>query len=204
MTPEDHPLRGTAAGMSRGFEDPVAHSQRVFRAVMDAMSRPGSIHDVDAGIDPPPGLSPASAALGLALLDHETSAWLPGLCAAASAWLRFHTGCALAAVPEEADYVLVPLGCTCPDLSALRLGSDEEPHRSATAIIDVAHLEAGSGWRLAGPGIRGEARLGFAGLAAVAIAQRNAATACFPRGIDAILACGARIAALPRTTRMET
>lgn len=187
-----------------GFTDPVAQAQRVFRAVMDAMSRPGSLHDVDAPEGKPDELWPASAAIGLALLDHDTSAWLPATCLGARDWLRFHTGCRLAHRVEDADFVFVPLGQECPDFTVLRLGTDEEPHRSATVVLDVALLDGGhEGWRLSGPGIRAEARLRADGLSPDAVRARNAAAALFPRGVDLVLAQGSRMAAIPRTTRME-
>ena len=188
-----------------GFADPVAQSQRVFRAIMDAMSRPGSLQHVDAPQEVPEELWPASAAIGLALLDHDTSAWLPPDCSVARDWLRFHTGCRLATSAGDADFVFVPLGRDCPDFATMKLGTDEEPHRSAMVVVDVAGLGTGdAGWRLAGPGIRGDALLRVDGPAREFLRARDTVGALFPRGVDAILAHGSRMAALPRTTRVET
>jgi alpha-D-ribose 1-methylphosphonate 5-triphosphate synthase subunit PhnH len=145
--------------MRPGFEEPVAASQRVFRALMDALSRPGRIVDLPALAQAPHELEPAAAAIGLGILDGDTSLWLPRDCAAAAAWLRFHTGCRIARSVADADFVFVPRGAAAPDLSQLRLGSDEAPHSSAMLVVAVTCLEAGSGARLTGPGIDGEARL---------------------------------------------
>jgi alpha-D-ribose 1-methylphosphonate 5-triphosphate synthase subunit PhnH len=197
-------LVAPSAPCGPGFADPVAQSQRVFRAIMDAMSSPGSLRRVDSPQEVPDALWPASAAVGLALLDHDTSAWLPADCLAARDWLRFHTGCRLATRVGDADFVFVPLGRDCPDFATMKLGSDEEPHRSAMVVIDVAGLEVrDAGWRLTGPGIRGDARLHVEGLARAVLRAREGVEALFPRGVDAILAHGSMLAALPRTTRVE-
>ena len=166
--------------MRPGFEEPVAASQRVFRALMDALSRPGRIVDLPALAQAPHELEPAAAA-----------------------WLRFHTGCRIARSVADADFVFVPRGAAAPDLSQLRLGSDEAPHSSAMLVVAVTCLEAGSGARLTGPGIDGEARLSVTGAPDDVLARRNDMVAAFPRGFELVLCCGDRIAALPRTTRME-
>lgn len=189
--------------MRPGFDEPVAASQRVFRALMDALSRPGRIVDLPALAQAPHELEPAAAAIGLGILDGDTSLWLPRDCAAAAAWLRFHTGCRIARSVADADFVFVPRGAAAPDLSQLRLGSDEAPHASAMLVVAVTDLEAGSGARLTGPGIDGEARLSVTGAPDELLARRNDMVAAFPRGFELVLCCADRIAALPRTTRLE-
>lgn len=49
-----------------GFVDPVFQSQAVFRAVMDAMARPGSVHVIASdALLPPPPVSSSTAAVAL-------------------------------------------------------------------------------------------------------------------------------------------
>ena len=182
--------------MTPGFADPVLDAQAAFRAAMEAMARPGTIHALDALPDAPPGLDPAAAALLLALADDTTLLWAdaPG---EARAWLAFHAG-APAAPPGEADFLLgLP-----PALATLRLGTDEAPQEGATLILPVASLREGGPWLLEGPGIRGTARLGVGGLPAGFVAERAALAALAPRGLDIFLCCGARLAAIPRSTRI--
>jgi alpha-D-ribose 1-methylphosphonate 5-triphosphate synthase subunit PhnH len=179
-----------------GFADPVLDAQASFRAVLEAMSRPGRVQAVVAPPEVPPGLSPAAAAVLLTLVDAAT----PLRIAAgteAEAWLRFHCGCPV--VTERAAFVLDPAA----ELLSLDAGTDEEPERGATLILEVAALEEGAGWRLTGPGIREAHRLRVTGApdGFVNAWARNRAR--FPRGVDAILCAGTRIAALPRSVRIE-
>ena len=75
-----------------GFADPVRDGQAVFRAVMDAMARPGRIHRIAAPLTPPAPLARATAAVLLTLVDGETPLWLDEPAAAAWEWVSFHCG----------------------------------------------------------------------------------------------------------------
>ena len=179
-----------------GFADPVLHAQVGFRAMLEAMSRPGRVQQVVPPPELPPGLSPAAAAVLLTLVDAAT----PLRLAAgdeAEAWVRFHCGCAF--VLDGAAFVLDP-GATLMELEA---GTDEEPERGATLILEVAALEEAGGWRLRGPGIRDQHRLRVAGAPQGFVGDWARNHARFPRGVDAILCAGTRIAALPRSVRIE-
>lgn len=184
--------------MRAGFAEPVLGAQAAFRAAMEAMARPGSIQALDALPDAPPGLAPAAAALLLALADDTTPLWTDAG-DEARAWLAFHSG-APAAAPEAAAFLLAT--GTPPPLEALALGSDEAPQEGATLILQVAALHGDGPLRLHGPGIRDVARLGVDGLPPGFLVARAALAPLAPRGVDVILCCGARLAALPRSTRI--
>lgn len=185
------------AALLPGFADPVADAQGCFRALLDAMSRPGLVRRVPARLRPPAPLAPASAAALLALADAATPVWTDAGPDAA-AWLAFHAGCPLADSPGDAAFVLA---CGAPPaLDALDRGTDEEPHRGATLVVQVAALEEGRGWTLTGPGIETEHRLRVSGLPAGFAARWTANRALFPRGVDLVLCAGRDLAALPRAT----
>jgi alpha-D-ribose 1-methylphosphonate 5-triphosphate synthase subunit PhnH len=175
-----------------GFADPVLDAQASFRAVLEAMSRPGRVELVVAPPELPPGISPAAAAVLLTLVDAATPLRLSAG-AEAEAWVRFHCGCPL--VRDGAAFVL-DAGAT---LASLDPGTEEEPERGATLILEVARLETGSGWRLKGPGIEHAHRLRVEGAPPGFVADWAANRARFPRGVDVILCAGTRIAALPRS-----
>ncbi len=185
-----------------GFADPVHDAQRAFRAALHALSRPGTQVPVDVTPSLPPGLGIAAGSALLALLDADTRLWIapsPSREAIAT-YLRFHTGCTLAADPAQCDFALVTDPAQLPDLERFDAGRDEHPERSATVMVEVAALD-GRGWRLRGPGIETESVMAAA-IAAPFVAQWQAQRRRFPRGVDVLLASGATLAGLPRTCHL--
>lgn len=180
-----------------GFADPVLDAQAGFRAVLQAMSRPGQVQRVPLLPELPPGLSAAAAAVLLTLVDAETRIRLAAG-PEAEAWVRFHCGAPLVAA-GAAQFVLDPAA----GLLALDPGTEEEPERGATLILDVTALEEGAGWRLTGPGIRESHRLKVTGAPAGFLADWATNRARTPCGVDVILCAGDAIAALPRSVAIE-
>jgi alpha-D-ribose 1-methylphosphonate 5-triphosphate synthase subunit PhnH len=183
------------------FADPVFQSQATFRAILQAMSRPGEIVAAGRGLAPPAPLGAAAAAALLTLADFETPLWLPPALAdgEAGAWLKFHTGAPLAAAPDRAAFALTHGAAI--DLAAFAQGTAAYPDRSTTLVVEVESL-AGAELTLAGPGVKGERRFGFAPRSQNFLAQWRDNRAAFPLGVDLILTAGERLAALPRTTRI--
>ena len=186
-----------------GFADPVPDAQRAFRAVLDAMAHPGRVVTL-APLEAPAPLGAASAAVCLALLDLDTPVWLDPAAATAEvvAYLRFHCGAPVVGAPAAARFAVIIDAPAMPPLDAFEPGTDERPDLSATLVIQVADLVGGRGRRLTGPGIEREARLEVSGAPALWPGLR-ASAARFPRGVDVILCADRRLAALPRTTRVE-
>jgi alpha-D-ribose 1-methylphosphonate 5-triphosphate synthase subunit PhnH len=192
------------ATLEPGFDDPVRGSQAAFRAVLDAMAYPGRIVALPGllGGPPPAPLGTAAAAIMLTLCDVDTPVWLDAAALSGAGYLAFHCGAPLAANTAKARFAIIADAATLPSLDGFALGSDEYPERSATLVIEVADLAETAGAVLRGPGIRGEARLGATGLPARFWAERAALAELFPRGIDVVFTCDARLAALPRTTQV--
>jgi alpha-D-ribose 1-methylphosphonate 5-triphosphate synthase subunit PhnH len=193
-----------AAPLEPGFADPVEDAQRIFRRILDAMAHPGRIVTIDRPATLPPGpLGRAAVATALTLFDFETPVWLDPAAASAVAHLRFHCNCPLAAHPAEADFAIAADLLALPPLDGFALGNDLYPDRSTTLILEVAGLEADGALRLTGPGIEREMPLAIAGLPSGFWAGRAALAPLFPRGLDLIVACGDRLAAVPRTTSVS-
>jgi alpha-D-ribose 1-methylphosphonate 5-triphosphate synthase subunit PhnH len=186
--------------LAPGFADPPLAAQAVFRRLLDAMARPGTVATLEAPPAPSP-LAPAAGAIALTLCDADTAVWLdPALrTPEVIAWLRFHTGCRIVEVPDEAAFAFAADPCVLP-LDRLSTGSDEFPDRSATAVLQVARLDEGAPLRLAGPGIETSATLQVDGLPAGFLAWRRRNHAAYPRGVDVVLVAGTAIAGLPRST----
>ena len=183
-----------------GFADPVGDAQATFRAVLDAMARPGKLHRAGALLTVPAPLDPATAAVLLTLVDNETPLWLDAAAAAARDWLAFHCGAAIVSAPDRAAFAVA---LSLPDLAALPAGSHETPEHSATLILQIAALGTGVRYRLSGPGLREPALLAAGGLPPdfAATWQRNHAL--YPCGVDIILCAGTLLAALPRSVSIE-
>jgi alpha-D-ribose 1-methylphosphonate 5-triphosphate synthase subunit PhnH len=191
-------------GLVPGFGDPVHDAQASFRAILDAMAHPGRIKDLPVSLaaPPPAPLGIAAAAIALALCDIDTPIWLDLPLAAAAPYLAFHCGAPTAASPAQSRFAFAANAAALPPLESFALGSDEYPDRSTTLVVEVAGLIGGHGMRLTGPGIRDEALLSVAGLPARLWEERAVLAELLPRGLDVILVSGARLAALPRWTRV--
>jgi alpha-D-ribose 1-methylphosphonate 5-triphosphate synthase subunit PhnH len=187
-----------SGALSPGFTDPVADAQSCFRAVLDAMARPGRLHAVSGVLAPAP-LCEAAAAVLLTLADHETLLWLDPAATPARAWVVFHTGAPILSGAEAMFAVALSL----PDLGTLPNGTDEMPESSATVILQVASLARGRRFVLEGPGLREPAILTIEGVPAdfAALWQRNHEL--YPRGIDLILCAGNQLTALPRSVSIR-
>lgn len=191
--------------LAAGFARPVFDSQSAFRAAMDALSRPGTPVALTSDLAPPAPMTPAAAAIALALLDFEVSFWLaPSLAGGdVGAFLRFHTGARERENAQEADFVLLDLARDALDLSAFKRGEASYPDRSATVLALVETVSHDDGPVLAGPGIKGQARLSVLPLPAGLGAQWAANHALYPLGVDMILAAPHAVLGLPRSTRIN-
>lgn len=184
--------------LALGFADPVADAQQVFRLALQALAQPGTPLVCPPTLPPVPGLMPATAALLLALADHETPVWWSR--PEAAAWLRFHTGAPTTARPEAAAFAVLCLGDAAPALAAFGAGSDDAPERSTTLLIELPSLVAGACTQWSGPGLRVPRSVQPAGLPAGFWAQWRGNRARFPSGVDLLLTCGQQLMGLPRTT----
>lgn len=182
--------------LADGFAEPVLEAQACFRAVLDAMARPGRVHAVAAGLLPPAPLASATAAVLLTLVDHETPLWLDAEAAAAGDWIAFHCGAPVVADPMRCAF---GVALTMPDLERLSPGTHEAPERSATLLLQVRALGRGARYCLSGPGLREPSPLEVDGLPADFAAAWTRNHARFPCGIDLILCAGTQLAALPRS-----
>jgi alpha-D-ribose 1-methylphosphonate 5-triphosphate synthase subunit PhnH len=191
--------------LAPAFADPVRASQAVFRSVMDAMARPGTIVPIGGLAQAPQPLSLAAAAVALTLGDYETPVWLdPALAQSPeiAAWLRFHTGAPLTDDPHQAAFGLIADPSQMPPFESFCQGSMEYPDRAATLVLQIERLSNNGGLCLSGPGIRGSRTLSAAPLPADFAARMRANRALFPRGVDIVLASATKLAALPRSVHV--
>ncbi|KFF49301.1 hypothetical protein GY26_08680 [Gammaproteobacteria bacterium MFB021] len=200
-----------------GLADPAHDSQRLFRQILGAMSEPGTLATL--AVPAPPQTSPSDA-LGaalwgvvLTLCDLETRVWVaadldsPALRQA----LTFHTGARITDDPASADFALLTHDAFDPEMP-FALGSDTYPDRGTTLLVAVERLENDSNeargdnnsWRLSGPGIADSRLLDIGDSPGCRrlMSRLGANRTSFPQGLDMIFGCGARLAAVPRSTRV--
>lgn len=173
----------------------AAVQQRLFRAVMQAMARPGMVGGLGALTEG----QPAARAVLATFMDGSVSLSDPHGLLEAADWPLLQ---ARQTSPEEADYVLCD-GALAPDFQP-KLGTLPSPDFSATLLLSVARLgEGATRLRVSGPGVNGRAELTVDGLNPAWLMAREDWVCAFPLGVDVILADAERVAALPRTTHVK-
>lgn len=189
--------------------DPIHDTRETFRALVDAMSRPGTVRT---------GPAPMDHAVASTLLDHEVEL------ATADRELREAleaAGRLTGADPANADVVHVTgeAGDAGERIRAAPRGTLKEPSDGATALCRVDGLDADASTdddpvsdaravdynalRVSGPGVPDTRALGVAGLSADAADAIVDARSGYPRGVDVVLATERRVAALPRSVDLE-
>jgi alpha-D-ribose 1-methylphosphonate 5-triphosphate synthase subunit PhnH len=187
------------------FANPVLDSQRVFRQVLIAMSRPGAPVVVAQSLEPPAPLNAVSAAIALTLFDLDTKVWLDpeASTAAARAYLDFHCGCPSALTRKDAAFAILADPAGLAELSSFSAGDPEFPDRSTTLIVQVPALGRGKRLAFRGPGIKSVTETAIDGLPADFVGLWAANHALFPEGVDLVFAGPNAIVGLPRSTRVE-
>lgn len=195
----------SVSAIEGGFGDAALDSQRLFRAVMDAMAMPGTVQPVAPSACPPSPLGKVAGAVALTLVDADTPVWLDARLAGSAAiadWLGFQSGAPIVEILAEAHFALIADPASMPSLENFAQGTQNYPDRSTTLILQVEGFEAGERLMLEGPGI--EATRAFAPhpLPRHFAGQWRQNNARFPRGVDLVLAGPSGVAALSRTTRI--
>ena len=185
------------------FADPARESQAVFRAILDAIARPGTVLALRRARSRRRRRSAAAAAALLTLADFETPLWLAPV-------VRRGRGRRLAEIPHRraaralagpAAFALVDAEADALDLARFASGTADYPDRSTTIVAQLARSRAAGscGSRARAAGRSGAARVTPAHGFPRAMAANGGG---FPLGVDLILAAGDEVAALPRSTRI--
>ena len=173
-------------------------AQRVFRAVLDALARPGTTTHL-----PVPAGVPAALAPLLALADLDTPVCvLDATSADSEGWLRAVTTATSAPVAAlgQARLVAALRPVTVDELRSVRAGSPVDPEEAALVALAVPALTGGPVVRLEGPGAAPGAVIAPTGLPVGWLDVRAAVA--YPTGADLLLvdSDGACVG-LPRSTR---
>lgn len=185
----------------------AAVEQKVFRVLLEALSRPGEVGRLPA---PEPGPRARLQWVLQTLLDPEVGFSLAGRADAAltPGIVREWTGSALVE-PAAADFLVVDGAGSGGLVRRLPRGTPEFPDRGATVIYSLPPAEATGTPQvvLAGPGVPppGRRAVAIPGIAPQELEALREANAEFPLGLDSLflLADGGLIG-LPRSARILT
>jgi alpha-D-ribose 1-methylphosphonate 5-triphosphate synthase subunit PhnH len=181
-------------------------SLTVFRAVLDALSRPGKVVDLPSGVATgvPPAVVPV---LALADLDVAVATLEAGDEVAWASSIRSVTGCRLAAV-TDADMVVGLRAPTADEVGSLRVGSAHAPEWGARLFVLCAAVAegstgAGTTIRIEGPGASAGRTITIDGVDADVFRALGAANRSFPAGIDTwVISAERRMVAMSRSSRI--
>ena len=164
--------------------DAVFDSQKVFRLILEAMSGPTRVINMNEYAGKLFGANPVLLAVAITLLDNEVSF---NTCEN-QALSDEITSLTLAKkeTTENADYIFVNNLCYMEyAIEKARFGTLSEPHKSATVIIQNSGISAHC-LMLSGPGIDGQAEVMVTQTVKDAITTRDAQNYEYPQGIDMI------------------
>ncbi len=173
-----------------------AAQQQNFRALLLAMSRPGTVVPLQLQQQVP---EQSVRAVLATLLDAEVTLADPDQLLEASLWPLLQ---ARPAEPHSADFI-VCRGDRAPQFQP-RLGTLSDPQASATLIIKVDDLGQGeAGFSLQGPGVKDKLECVVNGLHPQWWHCRERWVAHFPLGVDCLLVNNGSVMALPRSSKLE-
>jgi alpha-D-ribose 1-methylphosphonate 5-triphosphate synthase subunit PhnH len=171
-------------------------SHRIFRAVLDALSRPG----IPAQI--PDNPLPRVLLPVMALADLEAPVAVIEEGGEYAELVRTVTGAAIVE-PTRARIVGVTRCLSEGELTTLCRGTILAPEAGALTFLTVPDLESGPRWTLTGPGIDGRQTVRISGLPADFLAARRILVGGFPTGVDFVFVTpDGRAVGLPRTTHV--
>lgn len=191
----------------KGLQEPVLGSQAIFRAMLEALSRPGIPTHIPAlGVEGPDALPQFVLTLLVGICDHDTPIWLeePLRASLLARWLAFHCSAPTTVDTLQASFAVLR-GATAPSamLDQFALGDVRYPERSTTVILTCDDLISGSPIVLTGPGVETYQTIRPAGLPCDFLGMAQANHEMFPRGVDILLVAGEQMIGLPRSTKLE-
>jgi alpha-D-ribose 1-methylphosphonate 5-triphosphate synthase subunit PhnH len=176
-----------------------ADSQQVFRAVLEALARPGTpmalphrpLEMLAAAVVPVFAL--ADLTTGVCVLENAGDPWAAAV----------STGTSAPTWPAEMARLVASVRPVSDDeVRGFTRGSAAAPEHAALVALGVRDVHGGPRrWTLSGPGVRGTAAVAPQGLPAGFVAARAEAVDAYPAGIDVLLVTDdGRVVGLPRTT----
>ncbi|MGL4865355.1 phosphonate C-P lyase system protein PhnH [Cetobacterium sp.] len=189
--------------------DFVHDIQKIYRKLLDSMSKPGTINNIEneiQNLEVYSSLSKEMMALAYTLLNIESKFYIEN--EEEKKYVKLHTF-AQEKVLEKAEFILVDSKKDGEEkilevIENASIGTLEDPHLGATLIISVDKITNKENLILKGPGIKNQTSFSIDGLSEKIFEKRDLINSEFPLGIDFILVDKfGNIGCLPRTTKLE-
>jgi alpha-D-ribose 1-methylphosphonate 5-triphosphate synthase subunit PhnH len=189
--------------------DPVFDAQTHFRLLMDSMARPGKLNVLNGvTIDPPALLNPASALVGLSLLNTDVSYYAAENADGIADYFVTNTASRPALV-DVADFIFLRGNQDSETLIEAKIGTLSYPETNAFVVIDVETISAepmpdSLALTLTGPGVKGETTVFVRGLNPDLLRTIRNKNAEYPLGLDTILTDSTgQICCIPRSNQFR-
>lgn len=174
-------------------------AQAVYRAVLDAFARPGTIRLL------PRTAYPSALLSAMSLADLETGTHL--LEAPGEEWtsvLATATGAPQTSL-RDAKFVTALRPLTDDELGEVSVGTPLSPESGATVIIAVDSVRGGDAVRLTGPGVPQPIEFAPHGISTGIWETRERLVSAFPTGVDLLfVGRDGDLVGIPRTTVVDT
>ncbi len=184
--------------------DHLFDAQQDFRKIMNALSRPGRITNLDNRIDTPEILNKASALIGLSLMNNDVCFYTDRKDSDIEAFFRLNVS-SLPAPVAKADFVFLQGRCFDEALTGVKVGEPTYPEQSAFIIIDVEVLDdepLGNSLliELKGPGVKTTSKVFTRGVEAKYLETIKELNVEYPLGVDVFLSDReGNVIGIPRT-----
>lgn len=184
--------------------DMVFDCQKVFKSIMNAMAKPGTVFKIEEQIKKIASDHKAVTAIAMTLMDNRTRFYITN-CDELLTDIREKT-MAVKSNAENADFLIAVdvenmMDCGTCLLDCAKVGTLPEPHKSATIIVCLDNF-GGETLTLTGPGIDGEKVIGLPESGILWMKKRASKNYEFPCGVD-ILFCTDKgeLMGIPRTVK---
>lgn len=187
----------------------VFDAQEHFRTLMDAFSRPGTLHSLKTvEVNLPEGLYPAAAYVALSLMNTDVTCavHLPNE-KEVKAYLSINTNVGFEPV-GEANFLLTSGDADSQLIDSVYEGDPGYPETSGFVILQVAQLSneeinGGIGISLSGPGIQTTQPLYITGITSEVLAAIQFKNSEYPLGVEIILCANdGMISVIPRSSKI--
>lgn len=187
--------------------DMVFDCQKIFKNVMNAMAKPGTVFNIKEQCDKLGEKNRVPLGLAMTFMDNRSTLYVDG-----NEELLFsikEKTLAMKSDVEKADFVIAPhveekesYGVQL--LDSAKVGTLPEPHKSALVMVGLHTFDGDKSLLLEGPGVKGQKEVMLSDAALMWLARKAILKYEFPCGTDILFYTdNGEIMGIPRTLKVE-